>query len=184
MARRTGRGRPAFFTYREMTFIDVPRYWEIRSMIRKWMVFVLSAGILVSLGLGAGLTKADDDQESELEKIMEQVQKHNLIITKGIRSEVNFKKYRKDVEKSTKELIKLSKKAKPIKDALKNAKTEKEPAKKWNELFDGLAKHLEKFEGVVAKPETKYQQAKDAFKPVTTNCTDCHAIFKADEDKF
>jgi cytochrome c556 len=153
-------------------------------MIRKWMVFVLSAGILVSMGLGAGLSKADDDKESELEKIMEQVQKNYVVITKGIRNEVNFKKSRKDVEKSTKELVKLAKKAKPIKDALKNAKNERDPAAKWNELFDSLDKNLEKFEGVIAKPETKFQQAKDAFKPVMTNCTDCHAIFKGEDEKF
>jgi cytochrome c556 len=153
-------------------------------MIRKWLVFALSAGILVSIGLGAGLTRAQDEKEKELEAIMEQVQKHNVIITKGIRKEVNYKKSRADVEKSAKELIKLAKKAKPIKDALKNGKNEKDPAKKWDELFDSLIKHLEKFEGLVAKPETSFQEAKDAFKPVTTNCADCHTIFKDADDKF
>ncbi len=153
-------------------------------MIRKWMAFVLSAGILVTLGVGAGLSKADDDKESELEKIMEKVSKHNGIITKGIRNVANYKKSQKDVVKSAKELAKLAKLAKPIKDALKKAKDEKDPAKKWTDLLDAMAKESEKFEGVVAKPETTYIQAKDAFKPVAKTCTDCHAIFKGEEEKF
>jgi cytochrome c556 len=153
-------------------------------MIRKWMAFVLSAGILVTLGLGAGLLRADDDKESELEKIMEQVSKHNGVITRGIRNVSNFKKSQKDVVKSTKELVKLAKKAKPIKDALKNGKDEKDPAKKWTDLLDAMAKESEKFEGIVAKPETTYIQAKDAFKPVTKTCNDCHTIFKGEEEKF
>jgi cytochrome c556 len=153
-------------------------------MIRKWLVFALSAGILVSLGLGAVSSNAQDDKESELEKIMEQVQKHNVVITKGIRSEVYFKKSQKDVEKSAKELVKLAKRAKPIKDALKKAKDEKDPAKKWAELLDSMVKDTQKFEAVVAKPGTTYLQAKDAFKPVAKTCVDCHGIFRADEEKF
>ncbi|MGP0067201.1 MAG: cytochrome c [Isosphaeraceae bacterium] len=153
-------------------------------MIRKWMVFVLTAGILVSLGLGAGLLRADDEKESELEKIMEQVSKHNGAIVKGIRNAVNFKKSQKDVEKSAKELVKLAKKAKPLKDALKKAKDLQDPAKTWTELMDAMVKETEKFEAVVAKPGTTYQQAKDAFRPVTKNCTECHDKFRTDEDKF
>ncbi len=154
-------------------------------MVRKWMVFALSAGMLVALGVGSTFSlAADDDKESELEKIMEQVQKHNVVITKGIRTEVNFKKSRKDVEKSAKELIKLAKKAKPFKDALGKAKDEKNPQEKWNGLFDSMVKNLEKFEEVVAKPETNYVKAKDAFKPAAKTCVDCHAIFKNEDEKF
>jgi cytochrome c556 len=170
--------------YRESTFIDVPRYREIRSMIRKWMVFVLSTGILVSLGLGAGLSNAQDEKESELEKIMEQVQKNNVVITKGIRTPANFKKSQKDVEKSAKELVKLAKKAKPIKDALTKAKEEKDPGAKWTAFLDTMVKDTEKFEAVVAKPDATNVQAKDAFKSVAKTCTECHAIFRVDDEKF
>jgi cytochrome c556 len=156
---------------------------EICSMIRKWMGFALSAGLLVSLGAGVTLSRADDE-ESELEKVMENVQKHNAAIVKGIRNVANFKKYQKDVEKSAKELVKLAKKAKPMKDALKNAKDEKDPQSKWNEIMDQLVTTTEKFEKVVAKSGTTVQQAKDAFKPVTKSCTECHQVFRVDEEKF
>jgi cytochrome c556 len=153
-------------------------------MIRKWMAFVLSAGILVTLGLGAGLSRAEDDKESELEQIMEKVQKNNADILKGIRNLGNFKKSQKDVVKNAKELVKLAKKSKPIKEAFKNAKNEKDPAAKWIEFLDAMIKESEKFEEIVAKPETTYIQAKDAYKPVAKACTNCHDVFKGEDDKF
>jgi hypothetical protein len=181
-----GPGRPAN--------LDLPRFPihrfptipdpEICTMVRKWLVFALSAGILVSLGVGAGFTRAQEEKESELEKIMEQVQKHNLVITKGTRNAVYFKKSQKDVEKSAKELVKLAKKAKPIKDALKNAKDEKEPGKRWDELLEALATNCEKLGEVTGKPDATLKQAKDAFNVVKKNCSDCHAIFRVDETKF
>jgi cytochrome c556 len=152
-------------------------------MVRKWLVFVLSAGLVLSVGLGVGLSIAQDEkQESELEKIMEQVQKHNLAITKGTRNAVSFKKSQKDVEKSAKELVKLAKKAKPIKDALKKAKDEKDPATKWDTLLDDLVKNCEKLGEVAATPNATVQQAKAAFNTVKKNCADCHAVFRIDEN--
>lgn len=153
-------------------------------MIRKWMAFLLSTGILVTVGFGA-FSRADDEKESELEKVMEQVSKHNGIITKGIRNAVNFKKSQKDVEKSAKELAKLAKKARPMKDALKNAKDEKDPQKKWTDLMDSMAKESEKFGEFAGKSDTTYVKAKDSFKAVTKTCTECHEIFKGEgDDKF
>ena len=152
-------------------------------MIHKWMVFVLSAGFLVSLGAGVKLSQADDEK-SELGKVMEEVQKHHQVISKGVRTVAYFKKSQKNVEKSAKELVRLAKKAKPMKDALKKAKDEKDPQKKWDEFMDDLVKHSEKFEKVVAKTGTTFQQAKDSYKPVAKSCADCHAVFRVDEDKF
>jgi cytochrome c556 len=156
---------------------------EIRSMIRKWMVFALSAGFLVSLGAGVKLSQADDEK-SELGKIMEDVQKRHIDITKGVRTASTFKKAQKDVEKCTKELVKLIKKAKPRKDALKKAKDEKDPEKKWGELCDAMVKELEKFEKLVAKPDTKGPDVKAAYRIVYRACTDCHGVFRVDDTDF
>src|SRR5947199_9610919 len=110
-------------------------------MVRRWLVFACSAGMPVALGVGVGCSRAQEKKGEPLEGVMEQVQKHNLVITKGVRNAVYFKKSQKAVEKSAKELVKLAKKAKSVKDYLKNAKDEKEPAKKWDELFDSLAEN-------------------------------------------
>jgi hypothetical protein len=161
-----------------------PSYREICTMIRKWLVFAFSAGLLVSLGVGVSLSSAQDEKGGPLEKVMEQVQKHNLTITKGTRNAVYFKKNQKDVEKSAKELVKLAKQAKPVKHYLKNAKDEKEPAQKWDMLLDDLVKNCERLGEVAGKPDSTVKDAKDAFNVVKKNCADCHMIFRIDETKF
>jgi len=153
-------------------------------MIRKSFVLPLAAGILISTGIGAALSSTQDEKGGPLEKVMEDVQKHNAIITKGVRNAAFFKKNQKDVEKSAKELAKLAKQAKPVNYYHKNAKDEKEPAKKWGELLDALIKNCEKLGDVTAKPTATQPGAKAAFREVTKNCADCHLIFRVDDTKF
>ena len=128
-------------------------------MNRKWLVFPLSAGILIVLGIaaGPGLYGADDE-ETPLGKIMEKVNKHNSTINKGMRNKVNFAKSRKDVEKSAKELVKLGKEAKPIKDAVKKAKDLADPQKKWDDYMDDFIKTSEKLGDVTGKAECDLRQ--------------------------
>lgn len=149
-------------------------------MNRKWTVFGLAAGLLVTLTT-ATLSNAKDDKETVLGAIMEKVQKHNSVITKGTRTPVAYKKAQKDVENSAKELAKLAKEAKPIKDYLKNAKDIAKPGEKWNELSDDFHKHADDLAKLVAKPETTQAEAKKAFGLVKKNCADCHTVFRVDE---
>ena len=153
-------------------------------MIRKCLVFALSAGLLLGIGIlvGPGLSKAADD-ESPLEKIMEKVNKHNSVIQKGVRNKVAFAKAQKDVEKSAKELVKLAKEAKDIKDAAKKAKDVANPEKKWDEYIDELVKTSEELGKVAGKSGATFQDAKDAFGKVKNVCTDCHKDFRV-EEKF
>jgi cytochrome c556 len=155
-------------------------------MIRKSFILPLSTAFLVSFGIAVGLTSANDD-ERPLEEVMEQVQKHNAMITKGTRNEVFFKKYQKDVEKSAGEIVQLAKKAKPVKAYLKNAKNVQDPPKRWEELLDGLIKDSENLHKVSAKPAATtatFKAAKAAFGAVKKHCADCHADFRIDDTKF
>ena len=149
----------------------------------KWIVFPVSAGVLLVFGLaaGPGLYGADDD--SPLGKIMEKVNKHNSTITKGTRNKVNFVKSRKDVEKSAKELVKLGKEAKVISDAVKKAKVA-DPQKKWDEYMDDLIKSSEKLGDVSAQTSATYEDAKSAFTVVKKACADCHKDFRVEEGSF
>jgi cytochrome c556 len=155
-------------------------------MIRKWLIFAVSAAMLVVAGVVAGpsLSKADDDKESPLEKIMEKVNKNNTIIQKGTRTKVAFAKAQKDVKKSAEDLVKLAKLAKPITDAVKKAKDVPEPQKRWDELIGELIKTSEKLGQVAGKPNAAFQDAKDAFGAVKKVCTDCHKDFRVDETTF
>jgi cytochrome c556 len=151
-------------------------------MNRKGIAFVLSAGMLVSIIVGASLSRADDKEEGPLEKIMEKVNKANSVITKGVRSQVNFKKSQKDVAKSAKELVKLGKEAKLIKSAVKNAKDVAEPGKKWEELMDEFIKTSGKLGEVAGKTDATQPDAKQAFGAVKKSCADCHVVFKVEEN--
>jgi cytochrome c556 len=146
------------------------------------MVFALSAGVLISIA-GAGFSIADDE-ESALGKVMEKVNKQSNAIKKGTRNLVTFKKSQKDVAKSSKELVKLAKEAKPLKDALAKAKNEANPQKKWDELMDALIDTSEKLSGVAGKASPDFDDTKKAFSAVSKACTECHQVFRVDETNF
>jgi len=155
-------------------------------MIRKWLVFSLSAGMLVAIGAlaGPGLSMADDDKETPLGKIMEKVNKNNSTIQKGVRNKIAFAKAQKDVEKSAKEIVKLAKEAKPLTDAVKKAKVVTATQKKWDGYIAELISTSEQLAKVAAKPSATFQEAKDAFAAVKKVCIDCHTDFRVDDEKF
>jgi cytochrome c556 len=153
-------------------------------MLRKWLIFGLSAGILVSLGIGISFSNANADDEKEKEtplgKIMEKVNKHNSALNKGLRSKVTYAKAQKDVENSAKELAKLAKEAKKITDAVKTAKDVPDAGKKWDDWSDAFIKSSESLGQVAAKTKSNFAEAKKAFSEVKKACADCHQDFRID----
>jgi cytochrome c556 len=151
------------------------------NMPYKWGVLAVTV-VSVSL-VAAGLAMAQDES-SPLHKVMEQVQKHNLVITKGVRTAVAFKKAQPAVVASAKELAELAKKARGYGE--EPSKKQKQPIEKWNELADDLAKEATKFAEVVEKGGTSQAKAqakaKVAFKAVSKSCTACHTVFRVDEE--
>ncbi len=152
-------------------------------MRRKCLAFALSAGMLLMIGLVAGLSRADDD-ETPLGKIMEKVNKANTLVKNGTRNKINFAKKQKDVEKGAKELIKLAKEAKEIKDAVKKAKDVAAPQKRWDKLIAEFIKTSEELRDVAAKSDATYQDAKDKYTALSKVCADCHKDFRVDEAGF
>jgi cytochrome c556 len=150
-------------------------------MLRKWMVFALSAGVLLAI---AGATFSADDEETELGKLMEKVNKQSNEIKKKTRNPVTYKKSHKDVAKASKELVKLAKEAKPLKDALGKAKNEPNPQKKWDELMDAFIDTSEKMTEVAGKSDPDYNNTKKAFSAVSKACSECHQVFRVDETNF
>jgi hypothetical protein len=158
-------------------------------MNHKWIGFAGTAALVAACGIGAGLLRAQDPEKKEKEhdtplgKIMEKVQKHNIAITKATRNAAQFKKGQKDVEKSATELAKLARDSKPFKEAyLKNAKTETDPQKKWDEIMDAFAKTSHDLAVTAGKDGVSQKQAKDMFQSVKKTCSDCHTVFRVEED--
>ena len=158
-------------------------------MNRKWIGFTAPAALVVAFGMGlggGGLSRAQEEKhkekETELGKLMEKVQKANIAITKATRNAASFKKGQKDVEKSALEMVKLSKEAKKHKDAVKNAKNEASPEKKWDEIMDAWTKTSQALAAAVAKEATTQKDAKDLFQSVKKTCSDCHTVFRVEEE--
>jgi cytochrome c556 len=159
-------------------------------MLRKWTTLVASMAAITLLA--TSLSVADED--SPLHKLMEKVNSTNLAITKACRTSVNFKKGQKDVVKNAQELAKLAKTARAeeySKDPVAKAKASSDPVAKakgtpdnWTKIMDDFAKAAENLAEVAEKPSTTNVEAKAAHTAVKKTCTECHAIFRVEEDKF
>jgi cytochrome c556 len=149
-------------------------------MSRKWTIL---AAVMVSAGvLTVGISMADDE-DSPLHKLMERVNAKNLAITKGVRTAVAFKKAQPDVVAAAEEITKLAKEAKGLgKDHVKKAKDVPDAATKWNELMDAFASSSDNLAKVAAKPSTKQEEAKSAHAALKKVCTDCHTVFRIEEE--
>lgn len=149
-------------------------------MQRKWTT--LAAAMVSAALLAVGAAYAADDDASPLHKLMEDVNKKNLVITKGVRTKVAYAKAQKDVVESAKALAKLGKEAREMEDAAKKATDVKEPVEKWKELMDEYIKASEKLAEIAGKADSDQGAAKEAHSVVKKSCTACHDVFRIDED--
>jgi hypothetical protein len=139
---------------------------------------VMVSGSVLTVGIAGA-----DDEESPLHKLMEQVNAKSLAITKGVRTAVAFKKAQKDVASAAEDLVKLAKEAKGLgKDHIKKAKDVPNAGGKWNELMDSFASSSENLAKVAGKASAKQEDAKSAHTAVKKVCTDCHTIFRIEEE--
>lgn len=145
-------------------------------MTCKWSVM---GGTVAAIAvLAAGFSVADDD-DSPLHKVMEQVQKDNTTITKGVRNAVMYKKSQAEVLKAAEDLVKQGKDAKPLGDG--PAKAQKKTVEDWNKLSDEFIKQADEFVSLLGKKDTDQAKAKEGYKSVSKSCTACHDVFRVDE---
>lgn len=153
-------------------------------MNRKWAM--MGATMLAAVIAVSGLSIAQDDEEAaDLHHLMEQVQKNNATVIRGVRNEVFYRRYKEDVTKAGKELVELGKKAKPLTETIKDIEVEGGDAiAKWNETMDAYIKEATTFAELAAKEDTTAAQAKDAYKAVSRTCTTCHEVFRIEDADF
>lgn len=141
---------------------------------------LLGVGVAtVVLGSGIAATAAPRGDDSPLHMLMEKVQASNATILKGVRTEANFKKSKDEVVKAANELVALAKESRKFTEP---AEKEKQPQAKWEEFTDAMIKESSKFAEAVAKPDMKQAEAKTAYRSVQKSCTDCHDVFRKDEE--
>ena len=144
-------------------------------MLRKWTI--LGSTMATVTALAAGIAMAQDE-DSPLHKLMEQVNKNNLAITKGVRTPVAFKKSQKVVADSATELAKLSKEARVFKEP---SEKQKQPFDTWTKLMDDMTKSSEELAKVAGEDGVTQAQVKKAHTTVKASCTACHNVFRVDE---
>jgi cytochrome c556 len=79
------------------------------------------------------------------------------------------------------EIVKLAKEAREHKGP---AEKQKQPYEKWTTLMDELISTTDKFAKDASKPDATQAQVKAAYKGVSKKCSNCHEIFRVDEDEF
>jgi cytochrome c556 len=148
-------------------------------MQRKWTV--LAAAVVSVTVIAVGLAMAQDE-DSPLHKIMEEVNKNNLIITKGVRNAVSFKKEQQKVVTSAKELVTLAKKAREREYGEKAAQKQKKTYEDWTRMIDAFTTKADMLVTVASKSGATQAAAKKAFTAVKAACTNCHNDFRVDEN--
>lgn len=148
-------------------------------MNRKWTVLAVTmAGAALTFTLMARSVAAADD-ESPLQQLMEKVNKTNNSVRNAVKTPVAYKKAgSKQILEDAEALLKYSKETR---DFTEPAKNQKKSQKEWTDLTDAMIKATEDFIAVV-KADKSQADAKKAFVPVTKSCSDCHAVFRVDED--
>lgn len=146
--------------------------------MRKGMVLAATA---ITAALMATGYSAARDEDSPLHKLMEKVQVKNAAILKGVRNQVNFKKSQKDIVTAAKDLNKFAKEAKDL------PPDEAKPAEKkaqWDSLMDDFIKQAADFGDAAEKADAQQPDIKNQYKKVQKTCTDCHKVFRKDDDDF
>lgn len=141
-------------------------------MLRKFAVLSLSLLVLAGIGFAA------DDDESETNKLMSQVNKKNNELRKTSRTAAEYKKSSSKIPMIADEMIKLAKEARDIKEPAEKAK---KPLADYQKLMDDMIHSTEELSKVASKSGSTQAQAKEAFTAVGKTCTACHDVFKKDE---
>lgn len=140
---------------------------------------------LVAATLGVALTfsltafsVADD--ESPLEKQMSTINAKTKAIKNATKTPAAWKKDGKSVVKNAEEISRLGKEARKEKGP---AEQQKKTFDEWTKLMDDMIKASDDLAVLAAKTNATQPQAKDAFNKLNKSCSDCHAVFRVDEEK-
>lgn len=149
-------------------------------ILRKWLALAASVSLVAFLSVGFAPAVQDEEEESELHELMEEVSATNNKINRYVRTPVTFKKSQEDVVTLAKELVEHGKKARESEEAIENAKDIENPKEKWESLMDVYIKASEE----LAKEAEAGDQAKakDAHTEVKKSCAECHKVFRIEDD--
>lgn len=139
----------------------------------RWTHAIVPVVAILMVGVGFSFGK---DDGSALEKIMEDVNKNNNVIRKGVRTAASYKKDREALAESSKLLIELAGKTKTETAVAEKAGKKKE----WEEFSDEFKTASEALFKICDDANSKQADAKTAFADLGKTCTKCHEVFRVD----
>jgi cytochrome c556 len=147
-------------------------------MPRKLAALVAAtSGVAMILAL-AGLSVADD--EKPLEKHMEVINAKTKTIKNATKTIAAWTKDSKNVIKAGEEISRLGKEARKEKGP---AEEQKKTYEEWTKLMDDMIKASDDLVALASESGTPQPKAKEAFNKLNKSCSDCHAVFRVDEEK-
>lgn len=133
---------------------------------------------LLGVALTLGLSAADD--ESPLEKQMSTINAKTKTIKNATRSAATWKKDAASAAKSAEEISRLGKESRKEKGP---AEQQKKTYEEWTKLMDDMIHASDEIAVLAAKPGSSQPDAKAAFSKLNKTCSDCHAVFRVEDEK-
>jgi cytochrome c556 len=147
-------------------------------MPRKFAVLV-AATLAVALTFSLTAFSVADD-ESPLEKQMSTINAKTKAIKNATKTPAAWKKEGKGVVKNAEEISRLGKEARKEKGP---AEQQKKTYDEWTKLMDDMIKASDELASLASQSSTPQPDAKAAFNKLNKSCSDCHAVFRVDEEK-
>jgi hypothetical protein len=142
---------------------------------------MLALAGLVALFLAEALAPgARGGDESEILKIMEQVNTTNRAIGKRLRISFSTEAAgREALAADAASLVQLGKDARTLTGP---ARERRKPQQEWTRTVDDFLRASEEFARVIAEPGSSEARAKQSYQKLQKSCIHCHSAFRGEVD--
>lgn len=146
-------------------------------MMRKWAILAAVSGsvVLAIAGAAVQVSRAGDDEDKPLKKLMKKIDASTKSIRDATKSVVTFKKAGngKDIAKVATELAKLGKETRGFKEPSEKMK---KPYDKWVDMNDRFVAAADELAQTAGKGDLI--GTRKAWSALNLSCSNCHGEFR------
>ena len=144
-------------------------------MLRKWAILAAVAGSVVLAIAGAAVSRAGDDEDKPLKKLMKKIDADTKAIREATTTLAKFKKAGngKDLAKTASEIARLGKETRGFKEPSEKMK---KPYDKWLDMNDRFVAAADDIAKAAGKGD--FVGTRKAWSALNNSCTNCHGAFR------
>jgi cytochrome c556 len=144
-------------------------------MMPKWAILGAVAAAVVVLGAAAGVTRAGDDEDKPLQKLMKKIDAGTKSIREATTTVAKFKKAGngKDIARTASEIARLGKETRGFKEPSEQMK---KPYDKWLDMNDRFVAAADEVAHAAGKGDLI--GTRKAWAALNNACTNCHGAFR------